>query len=51
MSMNILYVSQSDFSFGSKKTFKKLFDKCAYSGETFEIKDTKTLEHIKPVSQ
>ena len=39
------------FSFGSKRQFKKLFKTCAYSGEGFEQHDTKTIEHIKPLSE
>ena len=35
-------------NFGSHKQFKRLFQVCAYSGQTFEPKDTKTLEHIVP---
>ena len=37
--------------FRSKKTFKKMFNKCAYSGEKFENHDTRTIEHIIPVSE
>lgn len=37
-------------SFSSKKTFKKMFDKCSYSGEKFEPYDTATIEHIIPVN-
>lgn len=36
-------------NFGSKKTFKKMFEKCAYSGEGFAPRDTRTIEHIIPV--
>ena len=39
------------FSFGSKRQFKKMFKTCAYSGEGFEQHDTKTIEHIKPLSE
>ena len=35
-------------NFSSKKTFKKLFNTCAYSGENFEQRDTKTIEHVVP---
>jgi 5-methylcytosine-specific restriction endonuclease McrA len=38
----------TDLSFGSKKTFKREFDRCAYSGEKFEQHDTATIEHIIP---
>ncbi len=38
-------------NFGTKKQFKKMFDTCCYSGEKFEIHDTKTIEHIIPLSQ
>ena len=48
--MNINLLSNYNPSFQSKRTFKRLFDKCAYSGEAFENKDTRTLEHIKPAS-
>ena len=37
-------------SFSSKKTFKKMFDKCSYSGEKFEPYDTATIEHVIPVN-
>ena len=37
------------FNFCSKNTFKKMFDKCAYSGEGFAPRDTRTIEHIIPV--
>lgn len=39
------------YSFCSKRTFKKQFKTCAYSGEGFEQHDTKTLEHIIPQSK
>lgn len=35
-------------NFGTRKQFKKLFKVCAYSGENFEPRNTKTLEHIVP---
>ena len=47
--MKIIPIS-SDYSFCSKKKFKKLFDKCSYSGENFEQHDSRTLEHIIPLS-
>ncbi len=37
-------------NFSSKRTFKKNFKKCTYSGEDFETRDTKTIEHIIPQS-
>lgn len=49
--MKILNVVNIDNSFGSKRTFKKQFKTCAYSGEGFEVRDTKTLEHIIPQSE
>ncbi|MBQ8887270.1 MAG: hypothetical protein IJY61_06170 [Candidatus Gastranaerophilales bacterium] len=36
------------FSFSSKKTFKREFERCAYSGEKFEPCDVATIEHIIP---
>lgn len=47
--MKISFISDNMCSFGSKKSFKKLFDKCAYSGGQFEHRDTRTIEHIIPV--
>lgn len=35
-------------TFGTYKQFKRMFKTCAYSGQTFEQDDTKTLEHIVP---
>lgn len=49
--MQILPLNINELSFGSKKTFKKLFRKCTYSGEGFDKKDTKTIEHIIPLSE
>lgn len=48
--MKISFSNQNLFSFSSKKTFKKMFDKCSYSGEKFEPYDTATIEHIIPVN-
>ena len=39
------------YSFGSKRQFKKMFSTCSYSGEKFEQYDTRTIEHIKPLSE
>ena len=47
--MKITNVEKIFLNFGSKKTFKKMFDKCAYSGEGFAPHDTRTIEHIIPV--
>ncbi len=33
-------------SFSSKRKFKKMFKKCAYSGENFETHNPRTIEHI-----
>lgn len=49
--MKISFDNYGLFSFSSKRTFKKMFNKCSYSGENFEQKDTKTIEHIIPVSE
>lgn len=38
----------SNIDFGSKKQFKRMFPVCAYSGEPFEQRDTRTIEHIIP---
>lgn len=46
--MKILFYTFNNCSFTSKKTFRKQFDKCAYSGENFERYDTATIEHIIP---
>lgn len=48
--MKILPIFQNHTTFTSKKTFKKMFDKCSYSGEKFEPYDTATIEHIIPVN-
>ncbi len=48
--MKISSISQSYTAFTSKKTFKRMFDSCAYSGEKFEPCDTATIEHIIPVN-
>ncbi len=37
-------------NFGSKRQFKREFDTCTYSGEKFENRDTRTIEHIIPSS-
>lgn len=47
--MKISFNAQNLYSFSSRKTFKRQFDKCAYSGEKFEQCDTATIEHIIPV--
>ena len=49
--MKISSVSYYSHTFGNRKTFKKFFKQCTYSGENFEPHDTKTLEHIIPLSQ
>ena len=48
--MKITLVDNSICSFSSKKTFKRNFDCCAYSGEKFELCDCATVEHIIPVA-
>ena len=48
--MKISSNNQFLFSFSSKKTFKKMFDRCSYSGEKFEPYDTATIEHVIPVN-
>lgn len=48
--MKILFHTNS-INFASKRKFKKMFNKCTYSGESFEQRDTRTIEHIIPVSQ
>lgn len=47
-SMKINLNTQNLYSFCSRKSFKKQFDKCAYSSEKFEPHDTATIEHIIP---
>lgn len=49
--MRIGSVNLYDISFGSRRQFKKMFKTCSYSGENFEPRNTKTIEHIKPISQ
>lgn len=41
-------INDNSVLFGSRRTFKRQFKTCAYSGEGFEQHDTKTLEHIIP---
>ena len=48
--MKISFNNQNLFSFSSKKTFKKMFNRCSYSGEKFEPYDTATIEHVIPVN-
>ena len=48
--MKISSNNQFLFSFSSKKTFKKMFDRCSYSGEKFEPYDTATIEHVIPIN-
>lgn len=48
--MNIKSINLYNCPFSSKKTFKKKFDTCTYSGEKFKQHDTKTIEHIIPLS-
>ncbi len=48
--MKISFNNQNLFSFSSKKSFKKMFDRCSYSGEKFEPYDTATIEHVIPVN-
>ena len=49
--MEVSSVNLYSCTFGNKKTFKKFFKHCTYSGENFEQHDTKTLEHIIPLSE
>ena len=49
--MKIFSITYNNFTFGTKRTFKKLFEKCTYSGEQFEQHDTRTIEHIIPQSE
>ena len=48
--MKISPIFNNHTAFTSKKTFKRQFDVCAYSGEKFEPYDTATIEHIIPVN-
>ena len=48
--MKVSTISNFTASFSSKKTFKKMFDRCSYSGEKFEPYDTATIEHVIPVN-
>ena len=49
--MRIGLINLYSISFGSKREFKKMFKTCSYSGEEFEPHNTRTIEHIKPLSQ
>lgn len=44
----ISFIPNYQTNFGTRKKFKKMFKTCAYSGENFEPRNTKTLEHIIP---
>lgn len=48
--MKIQQVNNQYYNFGSKKGFKRMFEKCSYSNEPFYPWDTSTLEHIIPVN-
>lgn len=48
--MKISFDYNNFTSFSSKKSFKKMFDRCSYSGEKFEPYDTATIEHVIPVN-
>ena len=48
--MKILEIHQNNCLFGSRKQFKRMFDKCSYSNEPFYPWDTSTIEHIIPES-
>ena len=49
--MDIKYFNNFQLNFSSRKTFKREFKTCAYSGEKFEPHDTRTIEHIIPSSE
>ena len=49
--MKIFWNNNYQPNFGSKKTFKRQFKTCAYSGEKFETHNTRTIEHIIPSSE
>ena len=46
-----IFAINNAYNFGTRKQFKKLFSTCCYSGEPFEVQNTKTIEHIVPISQ
>ena len=48
--MKISTINQQIYSFGTRKQFKRMFDKCSYSNEPFYPWDTSTIEHIIPES-
>ena len=45
-----MQISPINLNFTSKKTFKRMFETCAYSGEKFEQCDVATIEHIIPLN-
>ena len=49
--MQINTNNYTKFTFSSKRTFRKNFDTCFYSGEKFKLHEKKTIEHIIPMSQ
>ncbi|MBQ9244986.1 HNH endonuclease [bacterium] len=49
--MRITTINYNELAFGTKKQFKRMFKKCCYSGEKFEQHNTKTIEHIIPLSE
>ncbi len=46
--MKISLIINNNTCFSSRKTFKKMFKKCSYSGEPFTDNRKKTIEHIIP---
>ena len=48
--MKITQVQSYNTSFTSRRTFRRKFNKCAYSGQCFKTNQKKTIEHIIPVS-
>ena len=48
--MKISQINNFEYTFGTKKGFKRMFDKCSYSNEPFYPWDTSTIEHIIPES-
>ena len=49
--MEISGVNNQFAAFGSRKSFKRHFKKCSYSGVIFKNAKEKSIEHILPVSQ
>ena len=49
--MIVQKIGINNLNFNSKRTFRKNFTTCAYSGKKFNVHEKKTIEHIIPQSE